>query len=129
MLPHGDWIETWSGAAVRGGREVVVPAPRSTIPVWVRRGSIVVTYPAAHVAAGLGDTPEAERPLEATLWGEPALGRARRAWPTGRRSPGGAARGRSTARATSCSASAEHRGAPPRRWMKPAEKMNELLLQ
>ena len=53
-----------------------MPAPRSTIPVWVRRGSIVVTYPAAHVAAGLGDTPEAERPLEATLWGEPALGRA-----------------------------------------------------
>ena len=76
VLPHGDWIETWSGAVARGGREVVVPAPRSTIPVWVRRGSIVVTYPAAHVAAGLGDTPEAERPLEATLWGEPALGRA-----------------------------------------------------
>jgi alpha-glucosidase (family GH31 glycosyl hydrolase) len=76
FLPDGDWIETWSGAAVRGGREVVVPAPRSTIPVWVRRGSIVVTYPADHVACGLGDTPEAERPLEATLWGEPALGRA-----------------------------------------------------
>ena len=76
VLPHGDWIETWSGESVRGGREVVVPAPRSTIPVWVRRGSIVVTYPAAHVAAGLGDTPESERPLEATLWGEPALGRA-----------------------------------------------------
>jgi alpha-D-xyloside xylohydrolase len=28
------------------------------------------------VAAGLGDTPERERPLEATLYGEPALGRA-----------------------------------------------------
>ena len=24
---------------------------------------------------GLGDMPEAERPLEATLWGEPCLGR------------------------------------------------------
>ncbi len=33
-----------------------------------------MTYPAAHVAAGLGDTPEHERPLEATLWGEPRLG-------------------------------------------------------
>lgn len=76
MLAPGEWIETWSGALVRGGREVVVPAPRSTIPVWVRRGSIVVTYPAAHVACGLGDTPEAQRPLEATLWGEPRLGRA-----------------------------------------------------
>jgi hypothetical protein len=36
----------------------------------------MVTYPAAHVAAGLGDTPERERPLEATLWGTPPLGRA-----------------------------------------------------
>jgi alpha-glucosidase (family GH31 glycosyl hydrolase) len=73
-LPRGDWIETWSGSAVRGGGEVVAPAPRSTIPVWVRSGSIVVTYPAAHVASGLGDVVEGERPLEATLWGEPRLG-------------------------------------------------------
>ncbi len=42
----------------------------------MRRGSILVTYPAEHVARGLGDVPEAERPLEATLWGEPATGRA-----------------------------------------------------
>jgi hypothetical protein len=42
----------------------------------VRAGSIVVTLPASHVASGLGDTPERERPLEATLWGEPACGRA-----------------------------------------------------
>jgi hypothetical protein len=75
-LPRGDWIETWSGERVRGGGEVLAPAPRHTIPVWVRSGSVVVTYPADHVAAGLGDTPEHERPLEATLWGEPALGRA-----------------------------------------------------
>jgi hypothetical protein len=44
--------------------------------VWVRHGSLLVTYPAAHVAAGLGDTPEAQRPLEATLWGKPPGGRA-----------------------------------------------------
>ncbi len=75
-LPRGDWIETWSGARVRGGGEVVAPAPRETIPVWVRSGSIVVTYPAEHVACGLGDTPEGERPLEATLWGEPRAGSA-----------------------------------------------------
>jgi alpha-glucosidase (family GH31 glycosyl hydrolase) len=74
-LPRGDWIETWSGERVRGGREIVVPAPRDTIPVWVRSGSIVVSYPAAHVRAGLGDTPESLRPLEATVWGEPRLGR------------------------------------------------------
>jgi len=75
-LPRGEWIETWSGRAVRGGGEVVAPAPREIIPVWARSGSIVVTYPAAHVASGLGDVPEHERPLEATLWGEPALGHA-----------------------------------------------------
>ena len=39
-------------------------------------GALVVTYPAEHVGRGLGDTPEAERPLEATLWGEPRGGRA-----------------------------------------------------
>ncbi|MEA2220248.1 MAG: alpha-D-xyloside xylohydrolase [Solirubrobacteraceae bacterium] len=75
-LPRGDWIEAWSGERVRGGGEVVAPAPREAIPVWVREGSVVVTYPAAHVAAGLGDTPELQRPLEATLWGEPRLGSA-----------------------------------------------------
>ena len=75
MLPRGEWIETWSGRQVRGGQELIAPAPLQMIPVWVRKGSIVVTYPAAHVADGLGDVPEAERPLEATLWGEPPLGR------------------------------------------------------
>jgi alpha-glucosidase (family GH31 glycosyl hydrolase) len=76
-LPRGDWIETWSQRLVRGGSEVevVAPAPLHQIPVWVRAGSIIVTYPAEHVAAGLGDVPEHERPLEATLWGHPVLGR------------------------------------------------------
>jgi alpha-glucosidase (family GH31 glycosyl hydrolase) len=74
VLPRGEWIETWSGGTVRGGSEIVVETPLHRIPVWVRAGSIVVTYPADHVARGLGDTPEAERPLQATLWGEPRLG-------------------------------------------------------
>lgn len=74
-LPRGEWIETWSGERVAGGREILAPTPLERIPVWVRAGSIVVTYPAAHVAGGLGDVAEAERPLEATLWGEPRLGR------------------------------------------------------
>jgi hypothetical protein len=46
------------------------------IPVWVRRGALLVTYPAEHVATGLNDVPERSRPLEATLWGEPPSGRA-----------------------------------------------------
>ena len=73
-LPRGDWIETWSGRLVRGGVETAVDAPLERIPVWVRAGSIVVTYPVSQIARGLGDAPEAERPLEATLWGAPRLG-------------------------------------------------------
>lgn len=94
-LPRGEWIETWSGRAVRGGTDVVVSSPIERIPVWVRSGSIVVTYPAGHVADGLGDgggRPESKRPLIATLWGEPRLGRSaarladgtRIAWRAGR---------------------------------------------
>ena len=74
-LPRGDWIDFWSGERVRGGGEVVADAPLDRIPVYVRSGSIIVTYPEEHVAAGLGDVPEHERPLEATLWGEPPCGR------------------------------------------------------
>jgi alpha-glucosidase (family GH31 glycosyl hydrolase) len=74
-LPRGDWIDFWTGEAVGGGTELLAEAALDTIPVYVRRGSIVVTYPAEHMAAGLGDTPEPERPLEATLWGEPPSGR------------------------------------------------------
>jgi alpha-D-xyloside xylohydrolase len=70
-LPRGEWIETWSGRRVVGGTEIVVDAPLERIPVWVRAGSIVVTYPADHVARGLGDVPERKRPLVATLWGMP----------------------------------------------------------
>ncbi len=77
-LPAGDWIDYWTGEEVAASRDttVVASAPLGRIPVWVRRGALLVTYPAAHVAAGLGDTPERERPLEATLWGEPRCGRA-----------------------------------------------------
>ena len=77
-LPAGDWIDFWTGEEVVASRDttVVASAPLGRIPVWVRRGALLVTYPAEHVAAGLGDVPERERPLEATLWGEPRCGRA-----------------------------------------------------
>jgi len=76
-LPPGDWLDFWTHEELTGGPgvEVVAAAPIGRIPVWVRRGAILVTHPAEHVAAGLGDVPEGERPLEATLWGEPACGR------------------------------------------------------
>ena len=74
-LPRGDWIETWSGRHVVGGGEVTVPAPLNAIPVWVRGGSVILTYPVEHIAAGLGDNREQSRPLVATLWGRPRSGR------------------------------------------------------
>jgi alpha-glucosidase (family GH31 glycosyl hydrolase) len=76
VLPRGEWVETWSGRRVTGGGETLVAAPLESVPVWVRAGAIVVTYPEAHIAAGLGDVPEGERPLLATLWGAPRCGRA-----------------------------------------------------
>ena len=74
-LPRGRWIDFWTGERHEGGGEVVAEAPLGRIPVYVRDGALIVTYPAEHVAGGLGDTPETERPLEATLWGTPACGR------------------------------------------------------
>jgi alpha-glucosidase (family GH31 glycosyl hydrolase) len=85
VLPRGEWIETWSASRVRGGGETVVAAPVELIPVWVRAGAIIVTYPAEHVAAGLGDVPEPERPLVATLWGVPPLGHTAARLPDGGR--------------------------------------------
>jgi alpha-glucosidase (family GH31 glycosyl hydrolase) len=76
-VPRGEWLDFWSAEPVSGEMELLARAPRDRIPVWVRRGSIVVTYPAGVVGAGLGLGDDDERPLEATLWGRPALGRAK----------------------------------------------------
>jgi alpha-glucosidase (family GH31 glycosyl hydrolase) len=75
-LPRGRWIDFWTQTRAEGGSAVGCRTPIDRIPVWVREGSILVTYPAETVAAGLPADP-AVAPLEATLWGEPALGRAR----------------------------------------------------
>jgi hypothetical protein len=74
-LPRGDWIDLWTGEHHTGGGELPAPAPIERIPVYVRSGSILVTYPADHVARGVGDVPERDRPLEAILYGEPRAGR------------------------------------------------------
>jgi alpha-glucosidase (family GH31 glycosyl hydrolase) len=95
-LPRGRWIEAWSGAEVvsgrgddagagpaGGGTTVTVEAPLDRVPVWVRRGSVVVTHPAHHVARGLGSAPDDAVPYVATLWGEPEHGRALAPLPDG----------------------------------------------
>ena len=71
------------GAPLYESHYVTAAAPGGGRALWLRytahkergeppRGSLWCTL----FAAGLGDTPEDERPLEATLWGEPPLGRA-----------------------------------------------------
>ena len=92
-LPRGEWVDWWTGRAVEGGRWIDAEAPLERIPLWVRSGSVVVTYPAEDVARGLGEE-DAARPLEATLWGEPRLGHAAAHLVTGRKSAGEGASGR-----------------------------------
>ncbi|MCC7076988.1 MAG: glycoside hydrolase family 31 protein [Acidimicrobiia bacterium] len=44
-LPAGRWIDYWTGEVVAGGSEITAPAPLDRIPVYVRPGAIVPTYP------------------------------------------------------------------------------------
>ena len=91
---------------IDGGRELVVDAPRERIPVWVREGAIVVTYPAEHVATGLGDLPRCERPTRGDALGRAPMRAGQGAFsPTAPGSAGSAASGRSTVRARSISGS------------------------
>jgi alpha-glucosidase (family GH31 glycosyl hydrolase) len=41
-LPDADWIDWWTGAAVKGGRWVEVEAPLERMPLYVRPGSPVL---------------------------------------------------------------------------------------
>jgi alpha-glucosidase (family GH31 glycosyl hydrolase) len=72
-LPRGDWIDWWTGERLEGGRWIDAEAQLHRIPLWVRSGSLIATYPADEVARGLGEE-DPNRRLEATLWGEPPLG-------------------------------------------------------
>jgi alpha-glucosidase (family GH31 glycosyl hydrolase) len=75
-LPRGRWRDLWTRTLLDGPATITADAPLGRIPVYVREGSIVVTYPEAHIRRGVGDGKDGERPLEATLWGRPRLGRA-----------------------------------------------------
>jgi alpha-D-xyloside xylohydrolase len=71
-LPRGDWIDWWTTQRTEGGRWVDAEASLDRTPLWVRAGSLIVTYPADEIVRGLGEE-DPGRPLEATLWGEPQL--------------------------------------------------------
>jgi alpha-glucosidase (family GH31 glycosyl hydrolase) len=83
-LPRGEWVDYWSGERLTGGRWIEAKAPLGRIPVWVRSGSLLLTYPEAEIARGLGEE-DPSRALEATLWGDPPLGHAAARLPDGTR--------------------------------------------
>ncbi|WP_084958074.1 TIM-barrel domain-containing protein [Thermoactinospora rubra] len=52
-LPHGDWVDYWTGETLAGGRYVEVAKPLDQIPLFVRHGArIPVTEPGDTVADG-----------------------------------------------------------------------------
>ena len=87
FLPRGKWIEAWSGERVRGRRGGARPGAAATIPVWVRDGSIVVTYPARTSPPALGTRPS-RAPARGDALGPAADADARCGSPTGRASAG-----------------------------------------
>jgi alpha-D-xyloside xylohydrolase len=44
-LPVGDWVDYWTGAAVKGGQKVVVDVPVDKIAVWVKAGAVIPKIP------------------------------------------------------------------------------------
>jgi alpha-glucosidase len=44
-LPKGTWYNFWTYELVEGGKELVVPTPLETIPIFVKAGSVIPEYP------------------------------------------------------------------------------------
>ncbi len=44
-LPKGRWFNYWTGVELIGGREINVPAPLDHLPLFVRSGAVIPTWP------------------------------------------------------------------------------------
>jgi alpha-D-xyloside xylohydrolase len=44
-LPTGDWVDYWTGSAVKGGQTVVVDVPVDKIAVYARAGAVIPKIP------------------------------------------------------------------------------------
>jgi alpha-glucosidase len=44
-LPKGKWYNFWTFELVDGGRELTVPTPLETIPIFIKAGSVIPEYP------------------------------------------------------------------------------------
>ncbi len=49
-LPHGEWVNYWTGEHYQGGADVTVAAPLEQIPLLVRAGSILPFKPESETA-------------------------------------------------------------------------------
>ena len=68
VLPAGGWYDFWTGEALSGGKQVLVPASREEIPVYVRAGSIV-PWADVGLSAGAAET----RRMTARVYGDGSL--------------------------------------------------------
>lgn len=44
-LPAGTWYNYWTNEVVTGGKEVLVPTPLETIPIFIKAGAVIPEYP------------------------------------------------------------------------------------
>lgn len=42
-VPPGDWVDVWSGATVTGPKIIQVTQPPTQLPMWHKRGAVLVT--------------------------------------------------------------------------------------
>jgi alpha-glucosidase (family GH31 glycosyl hydrolase) len=56
-LPHGTWYDWWTGEKHEGGREITRRVDLSTLPLYVRAGSVVPTGPVKQYTAEVVDGP------------------------------------------------------------------------
>jgi alpha-D-xyloside xylohydrolase len=61
-LPAGTWYDFWTGATATGGASVTAPAPLSSIPIYVKAGSILPMGPKIQYAM------ESTDPLEIRIY-------------------------------------------------------------
>jgi alpha-D-xyloside xylohydrolase len=63
-LPEGTkWVDFWTGASINGGQTIQASAPISTIPIYIRAGSIVPYGPSVQWA-----TEKVDAPLELRIY-------------------------------------------------------------
>ncbi len=70
-LPAGEWVDWWSGDLLAGGTTVTAPAPLARLPLYVRAGAVVPTYPDDVTTLTPGTDPRAVSPagrLDVRVW-------------------------------------------------------------